>query len=465
MLLEVVALAGDVGADLHRRSSAGRARPSAAPSSASSAWSCTRACRRPASAARRAAQASSSSPSALAALAHELVDSRYGNSSRGLTGRAHNKGRRGNATANPRRNGSEVRLRRVKRDGRGQAVRPPGYTWAAMLECSICRRPFDGRFKVMVPPSHEAFDSIECAPSGGDAPRPGRGGAGTRRPADAGRRAVGEPGRADPGDSAKRPGGARSDVCWCRARRRSQAVSAWPQPDPRQRSTSLPDRRFSPRTRTPSSPPCRLRRRRPRRPSTPATRPAARAPLPLAAKRPPDVRARKLVVGRRSRPLAGYAVTRNVVHTGRSTHGVLRSTSTNDAASSRGRFRLAGPPRSRKPTPVAKVVPNSGACDNRHAALDADVDPEAAAPSRSPGRTWTLPTPGPPTSGATSKPSNPAANSATRRLASADGTPPKGKKPEPPVMQAAAAASPLQQLHRRRRSAGRRPRRRQAAGR
>src|SRR4029079_9277331 len=25
------------------------------------------------------------------------------------------------------------------------------------------RRPFDGRFKVMVPPSNEAFDSIECA--------------------------------------------------------------------------------------------------------------------------------------------------------------------------------------------------------------------------------------------------------------------------------------------------------------
>jgi hypothetical protein len=32
-----------------------------------------------------------------------------------------------------------------------------------MPECSICRRQFDGRFKVMVPPSAEAFDSIECA--------------------------------------------------------------------------------------------------------------------------------------------------------------------------------------------------------------------------------------------------------------------------------------------------------------
>jgi len=32
-----------------------------------------------------------------------------------------------------------------------------------MLECSVCRQPFNGRFKVMVPPSNEAFDSIECA--------------------------------------------------------------------------------------------------------------------------------------------------------------------------------------------------------------------------------------------------------------------------------------------------------------
>src|SRR5262245_42105553 len=94
-------------------------------------------------------------------LPHELVDSRYENSSRGLR---HNKGRRGNATANPGRNGSEVR-RSASNVGPApvQAVRPGGYTWAAMLECSICRRQFDGRFKVMVPPSNEAFDTIECA--------------------------------------------------------------------------------------------------------------------------------------------------------------------------------------------------------------------------------------------------------------------------------------------------------------
>jgi hypothetical protein len=32
-----------------------------------------------------------------------------------------------------------------------------------MLECSVCRRLYDGRFKVFVPPYHEAFDTIECA--------------------------------------------------------------------------------------------------------------------------------------------------------------------------------------------------------------------------------------------------------------------------------------------------------------
>ena len=58
----------------------------------------------------------------------------------------------------------------------------------------------------------------------------------------------------------------------------------------------------------------------------------------------------------------------------------------------------------------------------------------------------TLPSPSASSSGATSKPSNPAASSAARQLASADATLPKGKKPEPPVVQAAAAANPLQQL-------------------
>jgi hypothetical protein len=103
----------------------------------------------------------------------------------------------------------------------------------------------------------------------------------------------------------------------------------------RQRSTSLPDRRFSPShsdsvvtampaPKAPSS-----------KPSTPAARPAARPPLRLAATRPPDARARKLVVGRRSRPPAGYAVVRNVVHTRGSTSGSSYSTSTNTQLVSR----------------------------------------------------------------------------------------------------------------------------------
>ena len=113
------------------------------------------------------------------------------------------------------------------------------------------------------------------------------------------------------------------------------------------------------------------------KPSTPAARPAARAPLRLAATRPPDVRARKLVVGRRSRPLAGYAVVRNVVPTGRSTPGSSYSTSTNTQLVSRTIPARGTAPVS-KPTPVAKVVPTSGLAQPPDAALDADVDPEAA---------------------------------------------------------------------------------------
>ena len=113
------------------------------------------------------------------------------------------------------------------------------------------------------------------------------------------------------------------------------------------------------------------------KPSTPAARPAARAPLPLAAKRPPDVRARKLVVGRRSRPLAGYAVVRNVVPTGRSTPGSSYSTSTNTQLVSR-----TIPARGTAPVSEAhaggKGRAQLGACAAAHAALDADVDPEAA---------------------------------------------------------------------------------------
>ena len=68
----------------------------------------------------------------------------------------------GGATPPPTRGGMVAKFA-AARQTLVLAVRPPGYTWAAMLECSICRRSFDGRFKVMVPPSNEAFDSIECA--------------------------------------------------------------------------------------------------------------------------------------------------------------------------------------------------------------------------------------------------------------------------------------------------------------
>jgi hypothetical protein len=32
-----------------------------------------------------------------------------------------------------------------------------------MLECPICRRSYEGRFQVFVPPHHESFDTVECA--------------------------------------------------------------------------------------------------------------------------------------------------------------------------------------------------------------------------------------------------------------------------------------------------------------
>src|SRR5581483_2707276 len=44
-----------------------------------------------------------------------------------------------------------------------RSVRPPGYTSRSVPECSICRRQFDDRFTVFVPPHPEPFDSIECA--------------------------------------------------------------------------------------------------------------------------------------------------------------------------------------------------------------------------------------------------------------------------------------------------------------
>ena len=55
----------------------------------------------------------------------------------------------GGATPPPTRGGMVAKFRAVRQTGL-RVVRPPGYTWAAMPECSVCRRPFDGRFKVMV---------------------------------------------------------------------------------------------------------------------------------------------------------------------------------------------------------------------------------------------------------------------------------------------------------------------------
>jgi hypothetical protein len=177
------------------------------------------------------------------------------------------------------------------------------------------------------------------------------------------------------------------------------------------------------------------------KPSTPAARPAARPPLRLAAPRPPDARARKLVVGRRSRPPADYAVVRNVVHTPGSTSGSSYSTSTNTQLVSRTIPARTAPVS--KPTPVVKAVPTSGLTQPPTQSSTPTSIPKPR-PKPKPRPHVTLPSPGPSTSGVTSKPSNPAANSATRQLAAADATPPKGKKPEPPVVQ--AAADPLQQL-------------------
>src|SRR5438093_10666497 len=40
---------------------------------------------------------------------------------------------------------------------------PPAVYMDSVLECSVCRRLFDGRFKVFVPPHPEPFDTVECA--------------------------------------------------------------------------------------------------------------------------------------------------------------------------------------------------------------------------------------------------------------------------------------------------------------
>ena len=135
---------------------------------------------------------------------------------------------------------------------------------------------------------------------------------------------------------------------------------------------------------------------------------------------------------------------RNVVPTGRSTPGSSYSTSTNTQLVSRT-IRARGTAPVSKPTPVAKVVPNSGLAQPPTQRSTPTSVPKPS-PKPKPRPHVTLPASGPSSSGATSKPSNPAANSATRQLASTDATPPKGKKPEPPVVQAAAAANPLQQL-------------------
>jgi len=313
-----------------------------------------------------------------------------------------------------------------------------------MPECSVCRRPFDGRFKVMVPPSNEAFDSIECArqaallrgldaaaltpvvlptltaepwasPVGPNPATPRKGMAALAAmllvPSQAA--LAGGVGLAAAGSTAAIYLAARPAI---QPSHSDAVVTAMPAP------------------KAPVS-----------KPSTPAARPAARAPVRLATTRPPDVRARKLVVGRRSRPSAGYAVVRNVVPTGRSTPGSSYSTSTNTQLVSRT-IPVRGTAPASKPPPVAKTVPTSGIAQPPEQRSTPTSIPKPRPKPTKPRPHVTLPSPSASSSGATSKPSNPAASSAARQLASADATPSKGKKPEPPVVQAAAAANPLQQL-------------------
>lgn len=68
------------------------------------------------------------------------------------------------ATANPGLHGSEGPRDASNGPSIGQStVRSAGYTSAGMPECPICRREYDDRFSVFVPPHPEGFDSIECA--------------------------------------------------------------------------------------------------------------------------------------------------------------------------------------------------------------------------------------------------------------------------------------------------------------
>src|SRR4029079_12484590 len=71
------------------------------------------------------------------------------------------------ATANPGSDGSkEARYARSKTIRKVQtcASRPtPRLYLAAMPECSICRRSYDERFQVFIPPHPESFDRVECA--------------------------------------------------------------------------------------------------------------------------------------------------------------------------------------------------------------------------------------------------------------------------------------------------------------
>jgi hypothetical protein len=312
-----------------------------------------------------------------------------------------------------------------------------------MLECSICRRPFDGRFKVMVPPSNEAFDSIECARQAATlrgldaaaltpivlptlavepwtspvgpapaAPRKGMAALAAMLLVPSQAALAGGVGLATAGSAAAIYLAARPTI----QPSHSRSAAAMPAP------------------RAPIS-----------KAVAPTAKPAARPPLRLTTTRPPDIRPRKLIVGHRAQPSAGYAVVRNVVPTRRSTPGSSYSTSTNTQFVSRTiPARGATPPPG--PAPVTKVVPDTGlAQPPTQRSTPTPVPKPRSKPKPRPQ--VTLPSPAAPAaSGATSKPSNSAANSAARQLASADATPPKSKKPEPPVVQAAAAANPLQQL-------------------
>jgi hypothetical protein len=212
-----------------------------------------------------------------------------------------------------------------------------------MLECSVCRRQFDGRFKVMVPPSNEVFDSIECArqaamargldaaalapvvlPTLETAATPVGPVASTSRKGIAALAAIllvpsqaalaGGVGLAAAGTAASIYLTTRPPT---QPRHSSSVTAAAPAP-------ALP---FAQRRKV-------------------SEKPAVRAPLRLAVPRPPDAAARAVVIARRARPAVKHAQAGNLVSTRSSTHSSSVSTS-------------GGPQLISRPVPVSRTAPVS----------------------------------------------------------------------------------------------------------